>query len=75
MGIALRWGRDLQKIYKQDLYSAMDNLKVEEGDKIEGRWTMIKEAFVKPLEESVGKKTRCATANGCAQKTKTLTWP
>ena len=53
----------------------MDNLKVEEGDKIEGRWTKIKEAFVKPLEESVGKKTRCATANGCAQNSKTLTWP
>ena len=50
--------RDHQEKYKQDLNSAMDNLRVEECDTIEGRWKKIKEAFVKTLEESVGKKKR-----------------
>ena len=50
--------KDHQEKYKQDLNSAMDNMQVEECDTIEGRWKKIKEAFVKTLEESVGKKKR-----------------
>ena len=33
-------------------------MQVEECDIIEGRWKKIKEAFVKTLEESVGKKRK-----------------
>ena len=48
--------RNHQEKYKQDLNSAMDNLRIEECDTIVGRWKKIKEAFAKTLEESVGKK-------------------
>ena len=53
----LGW-RDRQEKHKQDLNSAIDILRVEECDTIEGRWKQIKEAFVKTLEESVGKTKR-----------------